>query len=267
MAKKVKSITQTPTKTSKKKKSKSKSKTKSKVLAPVPVENTVEANVEATPVVVKVETTPVVTKTETTPATELSEELTSGTTQVVQEVKVPTLSGQLATLCDDWKAWQSSGRDLWKRTNDCRKDCVKLEKALDKALHSKKHTRKRNSNHKSGIMQPHKVSKKLEKFMTYVLEDGDTKEIYSRVDVLTAISKYVKKKALQDVDNSRFINLDKHLLAIFPNLKGCEGTERLQFTSVMRNIGQHFPPPLNKKKPKAVTPVETVTTDSGESAV
>ena len=238
MPKKTKSTKQTKAKTKKSKKSSS----KKKDLAPVE-EPTVQETVE--------ETTVVEVAPEEDSVTE-SEEVVSEETPQVQktEVTVPTLFEQVSVLCDDMKAWQSAGRVLMKRLTDFRRDVQKLEKALDKAQNSKKSTRKRNVNHQSGIMQPHKVSAKLNKFMKHVLDGDDVKETYSRVDVLKAISKYVKAQKLQDTDNARYINLDKHLEAIFPNLKGSEGTDRLQFTSVMKNISQHFPTAKSKQASK-----------------
>tara|TARA_B100001964_G_C14146482_1_gene559927 strand:- start:254 stop:1069 length:816 start_codon:yes stop_codon:yes gene_type:complete len=166
---------------------------------------------------------------------------TADANQVTVEATSLSVTQRALSLCDSVKGLTAIVRALQKEATDLRKDVQRQSKQLEKLQNSKNRT-KRKTNHRSGIMQPHPIAKKLLKFMHSVSEKSTHVQEYSRVDVLKAVSKYVKEKGLQDTNNARFIELDSKLARIFPNLKGKTGTDRLQFTSVMTNIAPHFPP-------------------------
>ena len=172
----------------------------------------------------------------------------NSTNQVTVNATSLSVTERALSLCDSVKGLNAIVRALQKEATDLRKEVQRQAKQLEKLQNSKNRT-KRKTNHRSGIMQPHPVAKKLLKFMHSVTDKSTHVQEYSRVDVLKAISAYVKDNDLQDTENARYINLDSKLTKIFPNLKGKTGTDRLQFTSVMTNIAPHFPP----KKTKATS--------------
>jgi len=194
---------------------------------------------DVTEVVVEDNVTASVENSDSTPVDNAGD--TNSTNQVTVEATSLSVTQRALSLCDSVKGLNAVVRALQKEATDLRKEVQRQAKQLEKLQNSKNRT-KRKTNHRSGIMQPHPISKKLLKFMHSVTEKSTHVQEYSRVDVLKAISAYVKEKGLQDTDNARYIELDSKLTRIFPNLKGKTGTDRLQFTSVMTNIAPHFPP-------------------------
>ena len=109
----------------------------------------------------------------------------------------------------------------------------KLTKQETKKKKRKKSGGAKQSN--SGIMRKFKLDNhpQLAKFMG--------SDIASRVDVLSAVSKYSKENNLQAEDNKKCIVLDKKLSKLFPELVGKDGDERLSYTSIMKHISKFFP--------------------------
>lgn len=79
---------------------------------------------------------------------------------------------------------------------------------------------------------------------TYATEQG-LNGIEIEVDVTDLKTKKTSKKIKTD---KRYINLDKKLGKIFPNLVGVtDPKQMLQFTSIIRELNQHFPPKKEQK--------------------
>ena len=187
---------------------------------------------------------------EETPVEEVAEpaeeEATENNSVAVEETD--TVAVRLGNLAEQVQTLATLSRTVQKEMKLVSRLVTKLQKNYEKAQQKgRKKSGKKRANHNSGIMKAHPVSKKLTAFMShaYALQDPplDPKEEYSRVDVLKAISSYVKTMDLQDKTpgQGKYINLDKHLKKIFPELKNKKGDERLRYTLIMKHIGDHFP--------------------------
>ena len=207
------------------------------VAAAAPVE---ETPVEETPV----EDTPV----EETPAEENADGEAATENNSVAVEETDTVAVRLGNLAEQVQTLATLSRTVQREMKLVSRMVTKLQKNYEKAQQKgRKRSGKKRANHNSGIMKAHPVSKKLNTFMShaYSLQDPpqEPKEEYSRVDVLKAISSYVKTMELQDKTpgQGKYINLDKHLKKIFPELKSKKGDERLRYTLIMKHIGAHFP--------------------------
>ena len=238
-----KSATTPPTK---KTKTKTKNKKKSAKKAPKVEVSLVEVATDVSEVLVAEEPVPVAVEnvTDADPS-----ESTSTSTPTPVQLDTKSVVELLQEAQAQHKAVKEELASLARILVAAKRESQKNEKRFKKYLVKGK-KKSRGKPHRSGIMQPRKVSAELSKFMKKVL-GSEAKEEYSRVDVLKAISAYVKKQELQDQNSKRFINLDKYLRKIFPSLKGKKGEERLQFTTVMKHIGPHFPPTKSAVEAKA----------------
>lgn len=174
------------------------------------------------------------------------EETTENNSVAVEETD--TVAVRLGNLAEQVQTLATLSRTVQREMKLVSRLVTKLQKNYEKAQQKgRKKSGKKRANHNSGIMKAHPVSKKLSAFMShaYALQDPplEPKEVYSRVDVLKAISSYVKTMDLQDKNpgQGKYINLDKHLKKIFPELKNKKGDERLRYTLIMKHIGDHFP--------------------------
>lgn len=124
--------------------------------------------------------------------------------------------------------------------------CSDLAKNYNK-LHKKELEKKEKKNDKSGekrISPEFEVSAELAEFMG--LDEGQKT---SRTAALSFVSKYIKEHSLNGMEkddgnggtkiDGRLINLDDKLEKLFPNL--VESGEVLQFTTLIKHLGQHFP--------------------------
>ena len=170
-----------------------------------------------------------------------------------------TVSVRLVTVAEQVQTLATLSRTVKVELKKLASDIKKLQRNYEKekGRGRRKDKSKRRGNTNSGIMKAHPVSDVLSKFMkhAYSLQDPplDPRDEYSRVDVLKAVSSYVKTMELQDKQpgQGKYINLDKHLKKVFPKLKKAKGEDRLKYTLIMKHIGPHFPPTESKSSTSA----------------
>ena len=148
--------------------------------------------------------------------------------------EVVNAAPEVNPILEECNAFMGSLQELSSRMQQLRTQFKALEKNVCKEIKTAQKLSKKKRNNKarkpSGFVKPTLISKELAAF----LGKGKGTEM-ARTEVTREINKYIREHSLQDKDNGRKINPDKHLKKLLKINK-----EELTYFNLQKYMSPHF---------------------------